>query len=108
MTGKEFYKAYKGRRVRYKCSKGTCWDAWIGEVVNYYRDELVDVETIHDGAQLPDSYCKGEVGHFHISNLILLDDEPLTINLPENNHLCPKCRKTSCKGLDQLECVARS
>lgn len=95
-----FFERNKGKRVKYidQIAKQKSKD-WVGIIDNEcgYEDCVV---VQWDGEKFP--------RHCYISHLVVLDDEHnTTFSIPENNHMCPRCKQANCKGLAMVECISK-
>lgn len=106
MTIDEFVNKNAGRRVRIKASylEESNWAAfigWEGEVLWLRNPGGVWTKTTTtEDKRIP-------IGREYIWQTEYLEviDELPEIIVPENHHLCPRCNKETCKGLDLLDCV---
>lgn len=106
MTNQEFFDSYKGRKVRASdvyVVGNTHMKEWIGLISSISEGQTITTTTI---PELQSRFNKNHIWGNPIRNLVLIEEEVI-IEIPENHHPCPKCKSVDCKGLDRIECLLK-
>lgn len=109
MLTSEFFNLHQGKLVRLnreytnKDSYTTLtWEGWEG-IITGYNEGLIFVNTTKKD---PSSNASKEC-HWSMDRLVLIEPDLDIIMFPTNIHLCPRCKKDECKGMDIIECLLK-
>lgn len=109
MTSKEFADQNIGRRVRISkliLRTYSSWSGWEGEIIGYNAFSIkIKTSIVATSSSAARDFPKDSITNWEIGSLELIEDDYTFPPIKENISICSKCNKSSCFGMDRIECL---